>query len=476
MKSNAQIKNYVKLFSSGLILLWLFLQSPFNPLYSDYTQAEMNLVIRNFFCWLILAVFIFWLIFYADVLKLYKNMFLFMKQLDVDTIVVFLISFTLFFVLFTFAGSVNYYITDNELHALSIQRINYNISGYPPYFLYFFTVNMFAGFSKSIVQIYFSSSFVLALSIAAKYKISKLIIEDRILVNSVQHKEQKMKNLLILSAAGLILFFPIQDYFGAFKIGVYGAYYLGKITPNVWNNSTIIFLAPFSVLLFYYQYKELTSDLSISKNRIVILSVLVLVNIFIKPSFFLVYAPISSIYLLIKHKISLEYIKNMIPIILGGFVLFFMHDLIFTTSPGNSVSSSIVFCKPFEVWLLFIPKWYLPIAIVYSLALPIAYLTFYKESLKNKLFIYALLLMAFSLLISIFVNEDGPRRTHGNFMWQNVVCYYILILAITCDLVSRYLKEGLKSYKMKILAIIFFLHSVTGVWYIFKLLITKDIS
>jgi hypothetical protein len=345
--------------------------------------------------------------------------------------------------------------------------------------MHYLTTNILSGFSKNIVIIYLASSFVLAMSIAAKYKISKHIIKSNMPIDLSPFSEKKTGIVLIIAASGLILFFPIQDYFGAFKIGVYGTYYLGKITPNVWNNSTIIFLAPFSLLLFYYQYKELKSHAKISKSSLTTLTVLVLLNIFIKPSFFLVFGPVSSVFLFLKHKASREYFRNMIPIIIGFFTLYLMHELIYVLHIGDPFGvkdGSIVFCSPFKAWLFYIPKWYLPIAIVHSLAFPIVYIIFYKGSLKSKLFQYALALTVFGLLISIFIIEDGQRMPHGNFLWQNVVCYYTLILTITCDLILRYLKEGFFSYKMKILAIVFFLHSVTGVWYIFKLLITKDIS
>lgn len=479
MKSNDKITNYVKLFTTGLILIWLFLQSPINPVYSDYIQGEMNLVKLQFFYWVILSIFVLWIVFYVNLSHLFKKLIYFFKELDLDTIIIFLLSFTLFFVLYSYASSVNYYITDNEIHSLIIQSINYDQAVYPPNFLYYLTVNILSGFSKNIVVIYLASSFVLALSIAAKYKISKNIIKSNMPIDLNPFSKKKTGIVLILAASGLILFFPIQDYFGAFKIGIYGTYYTGKITPNVWHNSTIMFLAPFSLLLFYYQYNELKSHAKISKSSLAVLTVLVLLNIFIKPSFFLIFGPVTSVFLFLKHKAGREYFRNMIPIIIGFFILYLMHELIYVLHIGDPFSvkdGSIVFCSPFKAWLLYIPKWYLPIAIVHSLAFPIVYIVFYKGSLKSKLFQYTLALTVFGLLISIFIIEDGQRMPHGNFLWQNVVCYYTLILTITCDLILRYLKEGFFSYKMKILAIIFFLHSLTGVGYIVKLLISKELS
>ncbi|MDA3778780.1 MAG: glycosyltransferase family 39 protein, partial [Bacteroidales bacterium] len=66
------MKNYLKLFAAGIIFLWLFIQSPFNPLYSDYNHAEMSFIKLNFIYWVLASVFILWIIFYVNRLNFEK--------------------------------------------------------------------------------------------------------------------------------------------------------------------------------------------------------------------------------------------------------------------------------------------------------------------------------------------------------------------------------------------------------------------
>ncbi|MCK4978745.1 MAG: hypothetical protein KAS62_00035 [Candidatus Delongbacteria bacterium] len=174
---------------------------------------------------------------------------------------------------------------------------------------------------------------------------------------------------------------------------------------------------------------------------------------------------------------SYELFKNLIPIFIGLFLLYIMYNILFVLQLGsyNNTSGSIIFAKPFEAWTHVAPGWYVPITFIHSFALPILYMTFYgKELIKNKLLLYSLALTILGLLISIFIIEDGPRKFHGNFMWQNIICSYILIMVVVCDLVKKIIKEKLNSAKLKILFGLLFLHTVSGIIYIIKIFVSKS--
>ncbi|MCG2760710.1 MAG: hypothetical protein L6407_05815 [Candidatus Delongbacteria bacterium] len=308
----------------------------------------------------------------------------------------------------------------------------------------------------------------------AKYEVSRIVIKEKLISEGFINPKNFKLTIIFISFC-LILFFPIQDYIGAFE---FRKYYYGKIVPNVWHNSTTIFLFPFAMLLFWKQYKELKSGTPVSNSSLVTLSMLVVLNILIKPSFFIVFAPITILFLYIRYKISAEFTKNLIPIFIGLFLLYFMHRVTYILQLGsyNKSEGSITFSKPFEAWTYFAPGWYLPISFVHSYALPIFYMIFYwKESVRNnKLFQFTLSMTVLGLLISILVIENGPRKFHGNFMWQNVICTYILMLIVSCDLIKKYLEEGLKSIKLRTLIIVFFLHAISGIIYIIKIFVTKS--
>lgn len=63
---NKSAVNYLKLFSAGIIILWLFIQSPLNPLYTDLDSSEYFYTYYNFIYWTLASVFFLWMIFFVN--------------------------------------------------------------------------------------------------------------------------------------------------------------------------------------------------------------------------------------------------------------------------------------------------------------------------------------------------------------------------------------------------------------------------
>ncbi|HQO09902.1 MAG TPA: hypothetical protein PLP37_07330 [Clostridiales bacterium] len=72
MNLSLKTLNYIRLFSTGLILIWLFLKSPFNPLYSESSTAQMNFVIMQFAYWTATAGFALWMLFFVNKSNFWK--------------------------------------------------------------------------------------------------------------------------------------------------------------------------------------------------------------------------------------------------------------------------------------------------------------------------------------------------------------------------------------------------------------------
>lgn len=64
LKLSEKTIKYLKLFLTGIILVWLYIRSPFNPLYSDSTPGEWAFVKLNFIYWLVVSVFLIWIIYF----------------------------------------------------------------------------------------------------------------------------------------------------------------------------------------------------------------------------------------------------------------------------------------------------------------------------------------------------------------------------------------------------------------------------
>ncbi len=379
------------------------------------------------------------------------------------------IVFSFFLIFFWFF--IDNIFTDIQAHILAIVEINTNdTKHYPPHFLFFFLINFFSGFSNDIPLMNFVTSVLLSIVTTAKYSVSRLIISELNVSTNLKYREE----VIVFLSIALLFCFAIPDVYNFF---ILKKMYLGRVPSVVWHNSTTIFLFPFALLLFWKQFKIMESDdLSFFNRDVLISCLLVIVNISIKPSFLFVFMPISVFFIFKKNKLNniRESIIQLLPIFIGAIFVIFQYISIYHYQIGslNKGESSVGFGIPFEFIRSFIPGWYVPIAFILSYAFPIATLLCYKEILKYKPFLYALYLALLGILISAFVIEIGPRKFHGNFTWQNVICVYLLMLTAIAFLLPKLKGKDRYSKKMIFLWSVFILHVLSGFLYLFKMYFT----
>lgn len=377
-----------------------------------------------------------------------------------------------YIILFVFCACVFTYViffTNSDIpdHIGHILKINSTDTSYPPNFVFYFGVNLFSAFSSSKLLMYGVTVVLLSAASLAKYALSKSIILD------LNRHYVFEKGKLTLLALGLFLCFAIPD---PYSVLVLKKMYLGRLAPIAWHNSTTIMVFPFAIWLFWKQLKVFDVSYKATRKDIQILTLLVIGNILIKPSFIFVYIPVTFFFLL--NKIKVEGIKrflfNLVPIITGGLFIVVQYFLIYFLQKGSiqEEPSSVVISAPFEAFSLFVPLWYLPVAFVLSLALPILSIILYREILKYKPFIYSLMLTVAGVALSACVMESGPRMLHGNFMWQNIICTFLLMLSTVSFLASRF--HDLKSKRTIALLAVFLIHTLSGILYLVKMVLTTS--
>ena len=375
----------------------------------------------------------------------------------IDRITIFIVCLCIFIYMTFYINEA-----DISVHTQKIVDINRGVKEYPPHFLFYFTINLFSGFSNNLKPILIATSIILSVITTSKYAITKHIIKSEIPSIS--------KKFLILISLGLLFFFSIPDFYNVFTLKYF---YLGRIVSTVWHNSTVIFVFPFALLLFWKQYKTLNKDHSTLQD-ILLLNLLVLLNILSKPSFIFVYLPVS--FFLILHKYGILNFKrllvNLTPVIFGGCLIITQYILIYLNNSGSiqDNTNQIILTTPFKFASLLIPYWYIPLSIGLSLALPICSIILYKGLLKYKPFKYALYLNIVGILIWAFIMESGSRMLHGNFIWQNVICSYLLFLTCTIYLLPIY-QSNPKSKRIQFLKGVFILHVLSGFAYLAKIFI-----
>ena len=245
--------------------------------------------------------------------------------------------------------------------------------------------------------------------------------------------------------------------------------YLGNIPSNIWHNSTEIFLMPFALFLFWRTYKLLDNS-NYSIKEIIIICVLVFINASIKPSFIFCYVVAFPILALLKHRFNKEFFMKIIPVILGIIFIIILKNYVYSSSIYNPMDESSIKIAPFHVWAYF-TKNNISLSLISSVFFPICFFLVYYKKIKNNLIIrYSTILFVSSLLIFILLSETGRREFHGNFMWQTIVCNYILFTCCISVFVKLIMDKVKIEKKDIIIFSIFCLHSLSGIIYIIKVL------
>lgn len=359
--------------------------------------------------------------------------------------------------------------TDIQGHAYLVRLINQDQAEYSANFFYYFLVNIFSFFSNSKYVLETISCLLMSGSVVTKYALSKFILQNGI-------KLEKDNKLLISIFSFLLLFFSaIPD---LFTLGTINNWYLGKLVPNVWHNSTTIFLMPFALYTFWHlAIKNFDNEKpTLNWNELFLGGILIILNVIIKPSFLFVFIPIFSVFFLYKYGLKKIYFQKMLPIFIGIFLIIIEYILIyyFKKSGLESKESGIAISSPFEIWSKYISINKIPQSILLSLLFPLYYLLFFfNEFIKDSVLKFASWMYLLGIIISIFIKETGSRMYDGNFFWQNVISLYILILLILRKLLINYFKNK-DDFKTLVGLFIFAIHVISGIAYVIKTFYYKN--
>ncbi|WP_157726337.1 hypothetical protein [Imhoffiella purpurea] len=341
--------------------------------------------------------------------------------------------------------------TDIQAHALYISA--YLRGEVPPTanFLYYIVVYAVSFFDSDNLRLLVASALVLAVSVSGKYIVTRMFV-SRYLADKVDYDARL--NLIVLSGCALLLL--------AFSLPV-ETFYVGQVPPNVWHNSTTIFVMPAALLLFWVSYDQLVTP---TVWKAVLLVFLCAVNLIAKPSYLFVFLLAYPVMLLLRYGIGSKLWYNLIPVLLAGAGLLLQYYLIFMLS-YNSVSSeaSGVDIAPFYIWGHYSSNIF--VSFLASVVFPLFFLVFYWRDLKNEILLqYALVGYVVAIAVFVLFTETGPRQFHGNFFWQCVISTYILFMVVMARFAVKIKVYGAKSVKNMIVMAAFLTHVSAGLLYL----------
>ncbi len=284
-------------------------------------------------------------------------------------------------------------------------------------------------------------------------------------------KEKKI-NLYFILILLLALFVIGPAHFSSFNTNIY----LGIGSPNIWHNVTMFAVKPFALLVTFFFIVTLQSQGKIKYQILTI--VFFILSMYAKPSFAVMFIPALIVYvLLIKPSIDKRLILFAL-MLLSIFLLILFSQFLHTYGDENAL---LAFGAPkakiiidfFGPWSHYTPNIFISIMLATCFPIVFLFLNFHtlkkEKSLHTELLLFSWVMLIISIIIFSIFAEEGSRYYHLNFGWSYNLALSILYVFSIISYFSIY--EKIKSISKSILNIILCIQIITGIYYLYTILI-----
>lgn len=317
---------------------------------------------------------------------------------------------------------------------------------------FYFMNALFAGFSTNLSAIRVSLVVLLALATAGKTWASIGVVRQEGAWFSPRLRRLPLWALLAIGLCNFAFSFPGHRS------------YIGQIPANVFHNSTEIFLMPFAVALFGLTLSHLHRP----NQRLLTWGVpLVILSVLVKPSLMFCVIPVFPVAAVVRYGWRSSEVRRAVLLAgVGLFAVFLEYLYIYVVRPGGVTSSNDggVALGFLTVWNNYTPS--IPDSLLLSYVLPIvAFTVGGKRLLRSRAVLYATGLAIVGLIEFAVLKETGSREFDGNFLWQAIVCTYLLFLAILGTTINWVLERGW-TWRSAIIMLAFCAHVAAGAIYL----------
>lgn len=340
--------------------------------------------------------------------------------------------------------------SDVPNHILILQKSS-QLGIFPVNFLYYFMLKIFSGFQNTADILLPTAILLLSMATTAKFLITYHFMNTRIL-----NKDKLWQGIVLFVSFALLFVHAV------YIPGLVQNHYLGQITPNIWHNSTTIFLMPFALLLFLKSFTYLTNP---DRATIIKIAFLLLLNVAVKPSFVFCFVVVFSLFCLIGFKFTKYLFYGLFAVTLAIAAILIQYYLIYALQLNNFFGQSTgVEISFLEVWRYYSKN--IPVSILLSFIFPFTYLLCYPaEIIKSKLLQYAASYMLVAIVIFSVFAESGFYKYHANFSWQLIISSYILFMVCTTSFLGQIKEYGLQ-LKDYLVIVGFLAHLFCGIEYL----------
>ncbi|MEA3455588.1 MAG: hypothetical protein U9R26_03690 [Campylobacterota bacterium] len=208
--------------------------------------------------------------------------------------------------------------------------------------------------------------------------------------------------------------------------------YMGPGSPSVWHNVTLTTVQPLALLSVFFTIKFFTSQ---SLKYFVLAVMVMILSIFAKPNFIIVFLPSLVAYMLLKKYFNKQQLLfALVAILFSVTALAYQFANQYKSGEG-STGGSVVF-DFLGVWSLYTPS--VTVSILMALGLPLLITIFNFQSVKkSEHIIFSWLLVLFSMILFACFAESGKRFAEGNFSWS----WHISLSLIYIFTIIEYFKQ-----------------------------------
>lgn len=215
---------------------------------------------------------------------------------------------------------------------------------------------------------------------------------------------------------------------------------IGYLNMPAFHNPTTNFLKPFALAVSLYALQAIDSKQHHKSVPLLVASasLVTVLMIFAKPSYALVLLPGFALvvgYRYLKQK-PVDWLLALVGVLLPMlFVLGVQYVSTFGATSEDGIGIGLAFVQLFHV-----PEpAYLTPMLLLSLPIPLLVTGLYFEHVRRDPYMtLSWIVFGISLPIAYFVFEDGPRSTHGNFIWSAQIALLVLHFACLRFLVRYY--------------------------------------
>ena len=261
--------------------------------------------------------------------------------------------------------------------------------------------------------------------------------------------------------------------------------YKGVGSPNVWHNPTQLAVSAAMLMVMpwlvhcWCEFERALSDgrrnVMLPWWKVVVLIILTMGSLACKPTFMQALLPAAFVmYLveLIRHKSEWRYFGQIVVAFLPAVAYFLLQYLYYT-------GVVVEFTSGVEIGITAQSAWLAVRNTLMMSACPFMALVacWRKGMLKDRSLLLALLMTAFSVLEAMAFRETGLREGHGNFTWaanSSSMYLWVVMLGVFLRSFLSDRKNGMTALRKigyALTAALFAWHVVSGVYYIWHLLV-----